>query len=502
MFTKFFRTIHRILGLLLSILFLVWFLSGVVMIYHSFPRVNPKLKLARQESLPGNLPPLDSLTRALPDNARPEGLSVEMYLDRPVFRLREKQLPTVFYADSLQEAGQPDFPAIYRIARQLGGPAIRRVDTLYELDQWIPFGNLKKELPIYKFTFHDKDGQEIYIASRTGKVLQWTNRNARFWAWLGAIPHWVYFTSLRQNQSLWIDFLLWVSALGAVMCFTGLWVGVWVFWKNRRKGLRSPYKRWWLRWHHISGMIFGIFALTFVFSGMMSLVDLPSWMQKGKKQNREIRFRGRQGGMIAAESYLLDYRKILDSLPEVKNIEWSSFGKYPYYTVHTATGKRYFDASDSVRLSPFRLTEEMIRETVRKIHGGDTPYTITRLTDWDDDYYSRRGMLSLPVYKVVVGDELHTRHYFNPATLYHRQTDDNVRLRGILYNGLHSLNFKFLTDRPVLWNMVMYILLAGGTFLSLSGVVLTLKWLRRKMRKIASGKQFAGKRKSSNKGKF
>ena len=53
-----------------------------------------------------------------------------------------------------------------------------------------------------------------------------------------------------------------------------------------------------------------------------------------------------------------------------------------------------------------------------------------------------------------------------------------------MYSGLHSLNFKFLAERPLLWNVVMYVLMLGGTFLSLSGVVLTFKWLGRKIRKL------------------
>ena len=352
------------------------------------------------------------------------------------------------------------------------------------MDQWIPFGYLTKEFPIYKFSFEDDARQEMYISSKSGKVLQWTDRNSRFWAWLGAIPHWVYFTSLRQNQALWINFMIWASGLGAIMCFSGLWIGIWVFWKNRKKGLRSPYKKWWLRWHHITGVVFGVFALTFVFSGMMSLVDIPSWMQKGKTRNREVRFRGREGGMLAADLYALDYRKIVDSLSDVKSIEWASFGKYPYYVVNSGSKKQFIDAADTSCLSPFTLTEEMVRETVREIHGQDTPYTLEWMTDWDDDYFSRRNMLTLPVYKVVIDDELHTRHYFNPETLYHRQIDDNGRLRGVLYSGLHSLNFKFLAERPLLWNVVMYVLMLGGTFLSLSGVVLTFKWLGRKIRKL------------------
>ena len=484
MLTKIFRKIHRILGLLLSILFLMWFISGIVMIYHSFPRVNQKLKLARQESLTGPLPAVDSLLQVLPDSSRLGGLSVDMYLDRPVFHLKGRQLPAGLYADSLQVVGKPDFNEICRIAGQLGGSVAYRVDSLNRLDQWIPFGYLTKEFPIYKFSFEDDARQEMYISSKSGKVLQWTDRNSRFWAWLGAIPHWVYFTSLRQNQALWINFMIWASGLGAIMCFSGLWIGIWVFWKNRKKGLRSPYKKWWLRCHHIIGVVFGVFALTFVFSGMMSLVDIPSWMQKGKTRNREVRFRGREGGMLAADLYALDYRKIVDSLSDVKSIEWASFGKYPYYVVNSGSKKQFIDAADTSRLSPFTLTEEMVRETVREIHGQDTPYTLEWMTDWDDDYFSRRNMLTLPVYKVVIDDELHTRHYFNPETLYHRQIDDNGRLRGVLYSGLHSLNFKFLAERPLLWNVVMYVLMLGGTFLSLSGVVLTFKWLGRKIRKL------------------
>lgn len=51
MITKFMYTIHRVLGTLLSILFLVWFLSAFVMMYHGFPRASQAEKLEKLEPL-------------------------------------------------------------------------------------------------------------------------------------------------------------------------------------------------------------------------------------------------------------------------------------------------------------------------------------------------------------------------------------------------------------------------------------------------------------------
>lgn len=133
-------------------------------------------------------------------------------------------------------SGKPDFNEICRIAGQLGGSVAYRVDSLNRLDQWIPFGYLTKEFPIYKFSFEDDARQEMYISSKSGKVLQWTDRNSRFWAWLGAIPHWVYFTSLRQNQALWINFMIWASGLGATCASPVCGSGFGYFGKTGRKG--------------------------------------------------------------------------------------------------------------------------------------------------------------------------------------------------------------------------------------------------------------------------
>mgnify|MGYP007099756659 FL=1 len=63
--TKLMYSIHRILGTLLCILFLMWFLSAFVMMYHRFPRVSAKEKMQKLDMLSqtgDSLPDISSVT--------------------------------------------------------------------------------------------------------------------------------------------------------------------------------------------------------------------------------------------------------------------------------------------------------------------------------------------------------------------------------------------------------------------------------------------------------
>ncbi|HEX6994425.1 MAG TPA: hypothetical protein VF339_09805 [Gammaproteobacteria bacterium] len=59
--------------------------------------------------------------------------------------------------------------------------------------------------------------------------------------------------------------------LGTFLAAVGLYVGVARFRRRGRHGRPgSPYFGWWY-WHHVSGLVFGVLALTWVFSGLMTM---------------------------------------------------------------------------------------------------------------------------------------------------------------------------------------------------------------------------------------
>lgn len=223
---SFILTTHRILGTLLSILFCMWFLSGLVMIYHTFPRVKQADRWSRMDYLKADsLPAWEEVQKRLPANEEIRHISLCQSLGQQVFQIRtdngSHELTTNF-----SERTHIDASSIRQVAASWNSSPVERIDTLYTLEQWIPFGALKQHFPIYKYYFADQDKHQLYVSSKTAEVLQYTNREERCWAWLGAIPHWIYFTSLRQDIDRWIAVVVTLSGIGSLFCLTGLYLGI------------------------------------------------------------------------------------------------------------------------------------------------------------------------------------------------------------------------------------------------------------------------------------
>lgn len=483
MFKKILYTLHRVLGTILSILFLIWFLSGFVMIYHTFPKVKQVDRYRTMSTLYTDTAIAKNIFTELPEDISLKKLTLRIKGNVPVFEfattdsLFQKSIDSTFTQNPVITYSQ-----IEEYAKRWDNSQIAYVDTLYELEQWIPFGYLKKDFPIYKFYFSDKDEHQLYVSSRTGEALQYTDKNSRFWSWLGPIPHWVYFTSLRQNSSAWVDVLVWLSGIGAIMCLAGLILGVYVLYKQykNKKNLTSPYRKNIYKWHHILGFIFGIFVFTFVFSGMMSLADIPQWVVK--TQNKDIEDNLYTPQNINLQDYKLSYITILEKYPnQVKSIEWSTFGTLPFYKVIIDDKLKFVDAStDTIKY--LALSSDNVLNRLKTIQ--QESMHISLMNEYDNYYVGLTDHLPLPIYKVVVDDVDKSVYYVNPKNGSIKYYNKNTRLHKWTYQGLHSFKFKFLAERPVLWNIVMWTTMIGGTLVSFTGVWLGFRYIKRKLKKL------------------
>ena len=495
--------IHRYLGIPLSALFVVWFASGIVMMYtRDMPRLTPELRLERLAELDLGrvaLAPAAAARRAYL-SPTPRSASLLTLMGRPAYRFDGV---TVFAdtGERLDEVGPTAAAAVASRFTRRPREAVEYAGTLTEPDQWTLVE--RGELPLHKVLVADEAGTELYVSPRTSEVVMLTTRGSRALAWIGAIPHWLYFTALRANQPLWYDVVVWTATLGCVLAVLGLALGVTQFrWRRPHGETRSsgglrariPYAGW-MRWHYLTGVIFGLVTLTWVFSGLLSMEPFARTSAPGLEVPRDAlsggplelaRFPAPDAGALA---------RIAGGRP-VKEIELLRIQDDPYYLVRVGrhdpaeagaaprpragagaggdvdSGPILVAADTAtVRREPFAVKPLLARLTAAV--PAEPVVESALLAEYDSYYYargnSRRREAPLPVLRVKFGDSLETWVYVDPAlgrvvAREHRFT----RVERWLFNGLHSLDFAFWYDRRPVWDLAVIVLSLGG--LASSGI--------------------------------
>lgn len=496
--TNWVMNVHRLMGWVLCIFFLMWFLSGIVMMYHRFPRVYDSDRVEHLEALGAStdLPSIEVL-QAMAEGKSANSLRMERYLGQTYFKWQAKDSLYTLMADSTQVMhGMTEPNYLANVVASWNKAAVLRIDTLYKLDQWTPFGSMKAELPFYRYHFDDAEHHQLYQGSVTGQVLQYTTRTERFWAWLGAIPHWLYFYQLRQDVELWSDVVIYLSGAGCIMVILGLWLGI-ARWRQHRKNHKSgvtPYKKKWHRWHHVAGLVFGIFALTFVFSGMMSMMPLPSWITHSHLQGSPARYM--QEAAPQPTAYTLDYRKVVAAYPEAQLLQWSHLREHPYYTVTTPDDVFYIDAQGS-EVTPLNISRDEFLGYVEDFFKTDST-TMNKHIDLQveeldhfETYYRARSVIDtdklLPVWKITANNRDNSVFYMNPRDASVRHVDRSSRLNYWAYTALHRLRIGFLNSYPTLRKTIIWILMLGGATISATGIVLGINRCRRAFRRKNKG---------------
>jgi hypothetical protein len=346
---------------------------------------------------------------------------------------------------------------------------------------------------MYKYSW--PDGQQVYVNGTTAEVVQYTTTASRFWAYLGAIPHWMYFTPLRQHQPQWLSFVVWSSLIGAGAALIGVVIALWMYspakrYRHAGAPTSIPY-RGWKRWHTITGLFFGVLTTTWAFSGTLSMgpfelvgkvtdLTVGPAPERGATPNIGTALRG-PGGFSLSSYGRKSPADAIASVPgfEVKELELSSFAGEPFYLASNGRGDTRIIPVEGEPTSAFE--PETIMQVVRDA-SGNMLAELRVMDEYDAYYLDRTGQRPLPVVYARMNDSVETRYYIDPTT---GRVALTYSARGWvnrwLYHGLHSLDFPWLYKYRPLWDIVVIALMLGGTAICVTSIVLTWRVLARKI---------------------
>ena len=481
--------VHRWLGVALCLLFLLWFASGIGMMYWDFPSVTPADRLERSPALHATaiaLTPAEAYAKLGRPNL-PTSTRLNTFDGRPIYRFRTGRDEALVYADTGEPQRAVSREMVDRIASAWTAQplASARIDAMQDADQWTVQSPLRTLRPLWKYSW--PNGEQVYVAQSSGDVVQYTTTRARVGAYLGPIPHWLYVTPLRAHQQAWTRVVIWTSGIGTISAILGIAIGLWMFSPSKRYRLagspaRLPYRGQKL-WHAVLGLIFGVSAATWAFSGMLSMDPFGD-----RPRPEPLRILSSSVPLVAFDAR--DPRSALEQLRErdVKELELASFAGEPVYIATLAGGDtRVVPIAGEPRAEFDRQRIGEIVAAAAREKGASAEITV--LDRYDRYYLDRRGARPLPVLLARVNDADGTRYYIDPKTA---RVVGTYSAKGWtarwLYHGLHSLDFPWLYNHRPAWDVVVIALMAAGVALSTTSVVLAWRVVKKAIRSEANVK--------------
>ncbi|GAN67950.1 hypothetical protein [Acetobacter orleanensis] len=479
--------VHRWLGIAMGLLMAGWCASGIVMLWHTWPQ--PEEDALRHVPTAIRWPFAMPDLQALDKNGHFQAFHISMVGQEPALTLypasghpftldlRTGQVGRVTPEDAATNAQR------YAYTAGSGTQTSPTFDGLTTDDQWI-LDTHEREDGFYRFLFADAAHTQVYVSSLTGDVMQAATRASRLWAWVGAIPHWLYPAVLRRNPSLWKDVVIFLSGTGVFLTATGLWIGVL---RLRRQSPFTPYRGWHCV-HHLSGAVFGLFALLWVGTGLLTMSPFGLF-QSNPDATNSLRVTGTVNGADIARVLSRFIAAAPSHCATIKSafLDGHLFmqASSPLLTNPSRIALPRTQRLDE-SLNPAPLTREQIVQTLRPKGMLRTPQDLTYLTAEDRYYFSRpTRKRHFPVWRAVATDGTHTYLDAQSGAVLAILDRPARQSRWLVY-GFHDLDFQmWLRKTPTHWGIALP-LLGGVLCIFLSSVVLGVRRLRRNFQRFPS----------------
>lgn len=484
--------VHRWLGIGGCLLMLLWFISGMVMLFIGYPKLTPGERLAALPVL-GDAGDWRGLS-ALPDavQAEPEAVALTTVGGEAAYVVRSGSNVGAWSV----RTGQALLPvsaqrAEASAAQFAGGQAFvgaMRVDE----DRWTHSRAPDAHRPLYRVEVGGAQPGDVYVSSHTGEVVLDAPRVQQHWNYVGAWLHWLYFLRMQSVDPVWTWVVIVLSALCTVAAISGIVVGVWR-WRFRghyRTGAKTPYVEPWMRWHHLIGLVAAAFVFTWIFSGLMSMNPLGVF-----SSTREAIDSGRYRGGAAAVDGMLGEPAALLAAAGARHfrpveIQWRRLGGELFAVLLDGRGDTRIVSSEDGELQVLRqLPVDWLRQRARAM--SDAPMQAFAVQHAADAYFYPRAPEAMngaavrrfPVAVADFGDAEATRVYLDLATgdplltMGHRE-----RVGRWLFYFLHSWDLPAMLRFDSTRLAVLLLLSVAGTALCATAVVIGYRRLRMKLR--------------------
>ena len=133
---KFLFKIHKYIGGFIAIFFLMWFVTGVILVYYPYPRISEQMVNERMETIHcSSLPDVSFIQERV--DTKIESLSLRQFQGQTLFEMKADGKKSTWVADTsqVQQVKPLTFATVQAEAAKWSDAPVMRVDTLHEREQ-------------------------------------------------------------------------------------------------------------------------------------------------------------------------------------------------------------------------------------------------------------------------------------------------------------------------------------------------------------------------------
>jgi sulfite reductase alpha subunit-like flavoprotein/uncharacterized iron-regulated membrane protein len=474
-------TIHRWIGIGVCVMVMTWFISGLVLAYVPFPKMSAQAKL-------GYLQPLDWREIKVSPGAAmaaaglrefPYDLRLEMSGNRPFYRIKNWDGHNLTVAADTGERveGFSAAAALGFVQRQLSAPKATLKAGNLDSDQWTMTGYWNKERPFHVIALNDAQGSEYYVSVATGEVVFATHRTQRILNWLGAIPHWLYFKSLRHytHTAVWTWSIYIVAGATILVSLSGLWIGI----SRMRLRMRYTNGSWtpftgWMKWHHVTGIFGGVFLALWIISGFFTMYPGGILDQREIETAEYRRYAGSE-----RPDFNFDALAVIEAEGRrASRVTLRSVGGRPLAVLESPDSPPLVvDAETGV---PAPLSVGQIAAAAKNILPDAKLASATYLEHGDEYWHSAYQVKKTPIVRVVFDDREGTWFHIDPESgEILGLLDKTGRINRWTVVAIHDVDLNWLLTRRPLWDILLFALSIPGILIAISTLVISYRRLQR-----------------------
>lgn len=483
--------VHRWTGVGACLLMASWVVSGVVMLFVGYPKLLPQERLAALPALqsPQCCVPVEAALAVSRAPAAVRQVTLTSIAGRPHYRIREGN-GALLVVDAL--TGRPAPPvdsarALASAGAYLPGSTAHDEGRIVD-DRWTHSGALDEHRPLHKVRMDDARSTLLYVSSTTAEVVMEAPAAQRRWNYLGAWLHWLYVFRDGSRDPVWRWLVIVLSAAATLSAITGVLAGCWRwrFAERYKSGAKTPYRALPMRWHHVTGLVFGLVLVTWSFSGLMSMNPFGVFDAKGATPDTAA-YRGGEPGDLRLQMTTTQALELLRHAGfAASEIEWRVVAGRPYLLARGSAGATRLIVPAAVgHAVADRWTIGQLAAAGARLMASRV--VSARLLDAYDAYYVRRGPASmyaaadrpLPVLRLEFADAGRTIAYLDPHTGDLALSADRAQRTGRwLFNFLHSWDLPRLLRNAAARDVALIALSAGALVVAITGSVIGWRRLR------------------------